>query len=219
MPGGRVSGPRIGARADLRRRALWLTLGLVAAGGLALNEMQPWHAPEPLPTPTPEPHAQDTRKLFDAAVVMLHARRYEEAATALHRVLAYAPKLPEAHVNMGFAMLGLSRLKEAHDFFEGATALAPSQANAYYGLALVHEARGDFASATGAMYTYAADAHVTLVPEAFPDAAQRDAFFDPLVTRLREQVAGTTNDPPAVTLMEAEIARLEGLRQAARLGT
>ncbi len=154
MPGGRVSGPRIGARADLRRRALWLTVGLVAAGGLALNEMQPWHAPEPLPAPAPEPHAQDTRKLFDAAVVMLHARRYEEAATALHRVLAYAPKLPEAHVNMGFAMLGLARLKEAHDFFEGATALAPSQANAYYGLALVHEARGDFASATGAMRTY-----------------------------------------------------------------
>jgi tetratricopeptide (TPR) repeat protein len=97
--------------------------------------MQPWHAPEP-PTPTPEPHAQDTRKRFDAAVVMLHARRYEEAATALHRVLAYAPKLPEAHVNMGFALLGLARLKEAHDFFEGATALAPTQANAYYGLAL-----------------------------------------------------------------------------------
>jgi len=157
-----VSGARIGAhagthartRTDLRRRALWLTLVLVAAGGLALHEMQPWHAPEPLPAAAPAPHAQDTRRLFDAAVVMLHARRYEEAATALHRVLAYAPKLPEAHVNMGFAMLGLARLKEAHDFFEGATALAPSQANAYYGLALVHEARGDFASATGAMRTY-----------------------------------------------------------------
>jgi hypothetical protein len=74
------------------------------------------------------------------------------------------------------------------------------------------------ASASGAMYTYPADAHVALVPDVFPDAARRDAFFDPLVTRLREQVAGTTNDPPAVALMEAEITRLEGLRQAARLG-
>lgn len=149
-----MSAPRPGARPDQRRRALWLTLGLVAAGGLALHEMQPWHAPEPVPSAAPAPHAQDTRRLFDAAVVMLHARRYEEAATALHRVLAYAPKLPEAHVNMGFAMLGLARLQEAHDFFEGASALAPGQANAYYGLALVHEARGDLAAATGAMRTY-----------------------------------------------------------------
>ncbi|NGM24365.1 hypothetical protein G3576_30535 [Roseomonas stagni] len=74
------------------------------------------------------------------------------------------------------------------------------------------------ASATGAMYAYPADTHVALVPQSFPDVTQRDAFFDPIIARLREQVSGTTNDAPAVTLMEAEIVRLEGLRQAARIG-
>jgi tetratricopeptide (TPR) repeat protein len=85
---------------------------------------------------------------------MLHARQYEPAAAALHRVLALEPTLPEAHVNMGFAMLGLQRLKEARDFFEGATALHATQANAYYGLALVSEAQGDLPLAIGAMRSY-----------------------------------------------------------------
>jgi tetratricopeptide (TPR) repeat protein len=141
-------------RPDQRRRALWLTLALVAAGGLALHAIESPHAPEAVSTPAAPPHAQETQRLFDAAVVMLHAKRYEDAATALHRVLQYAPKLPEAHVNMGFAMFGLQRHQEARDFFEGASALAPGQANAYYGLALVHEAQGDLALATGAMRSY-----------------------------------------------------------------
>jgi tetratricopeptide (TPR) repeat protein len=51
-------------------------------------------------------------------------------------------------------MLGLKRYDAARDFFEGAIALAPTQANAYYGLALVHEAQGDKALATGAMRSY-----------------------------------------------------------------
>lgn len=141
-------------RHDQRRRALGLTLALVAVGGLALHAGDRLHAPTAPPQAAALPHEAEVRRLFEAAVVMLHAKRHEEAVTALHRVLTYAPRMPEAHVNMGFAMLGLNRLKEARDFFEGATALAPMQANAYYGLALVHEARGDLASATGAMRSY-----------------------------------------------------------------
>ena len=141
-------------RRDQRRRALWITLALVGGGGLALHALDFLHAPQPVAAPPAMPHEAEVRRLFDAAVVMLHAKRHEEAATALHRVLTYAPRMPEAHVNMGYAMLGLQRLKEASDFFEGATALAPMQANAYYGLALVHEARGDLAAATGAMRSY-----------------------------------------------------------------
>jgi tetratricopeptide (TPR) repeat protein len=141
-------------RRDQRRRALWLTLALVSAGGLALQAIDALHAPEPVAAAPAPPHGAEIRRLFDAAVVMLHAKRHEEAAIALHRVLAYAPQMSEAHVNMGYAMLGLARLKEAREFFEGAMALAPMQANAYYGLALVHEAQGDLASATGAMRSY-----------------------------------------------------------------
>lgn len=102
----------------------------------------------------PVPHADEVRRRFDAAVVMLHARQYEHAATALHEVLRMAPTLTEAHVNMGYALIGLQRPREARDFFEGATALNPMQANAYYGLALAHEALGDRAAATGAMRSY-----------------------------------------------------------------
>jgi tetratricopeptide (TPR) repeat protein len=141
-------------RTDQRRNALLLTLALVAAGGSAIHAIDSPHAPAPAATPTAAPHASDTQRLFNAAVVMLHAKRYDDAATALHRVLTYAPKMPEAHVNMGFALLGLQRHQEARDFFEGATALAPTQANAYYGLALVHEAQGDLPLATGAMRSY-----------------------------------------------------------------
>lgn len=141
-------------RRDQRRRAVWLTLAMVAAGGAALHGLNTLHTPDPVAAAPAPPHAAEVQRLFEAAAVMLHAKRHEEAAAALHRLLAYAPRMPEAHVNMGYAMLGLKRLKEAGDFFEGATALAPMQANAYYGLALVHEARGDLAAATGAMRSY-----------------------------------------------------------------
>lgn len=129
-----------------------LTLALVLLLGAVL-ERRPAEPPAP-PAPPRLPHEAEVRRRFDEAVLMLHARQFEHAATALHRVLALAPTMPEAHVNMGFAMLGLGRAKEARDFFEGATALHPAQANAYYGLALAWEAAGDLAMATGAMRSY-----------------------------------------------------------------
>jgi tetratricopeptide (TPR) repeat protein len=100
------------------------------------------------------PHQAEVQRQFDRAVLLLHARQYEPAAAALHQVLRLAPTLTEAHVNMGYAMLGLQRLKEARDFFDSATALRPDQANAYYGLALAWEAAGDLPMATGAMRSY-----------------------------------------------------------------
>lgn len=140
-------------RVDRRLGAIVLTVLAIAGLGAWFE----WHDPAPataVSTPVPMPHAGEVRQRFDAAVVMLHAREYAHAATALHEVLRLAPTLPEAHVNMGFAMLGLQRVREAHDFFDGAMALNPSQANAYYGLALAHEAAGDLDLATGAMRSY-----------------------------------------------------------------
>jgi Flp pilus assembly protein TadD len=139
-------------RRDRRWLGLALTLGAIALGGVAFNAIESTHPP--VESAKPLPHDTEIKRLFDAAVVMLHARQYEHAATALHRVLAYAPKMPEAHANMGYALLGLERPREARAFFDAASALAPMQANAYYGLALVHDAEGDRAAATGAMRTY-----------------------------------------------------------------
>jgi tetratricopeptide (TPR) repeat protein len=96
----------------------------------------------------------ELRQRFDQAVVMLHAREYEHAVTALHRVLELAPAMPEAHVNMGYALLGLARADAARGFFESAIALRPAQANAYYGLALADEQRHDLSAALGGMRSY-----------------------------------------------------------------
>lgn len=85
---------------------------------------------------------------------MLHARQWDHAVTALHRLLELAPNMPEAHANMGFAMAGLENWTVARDFFEGSLALDPRQANAYYGLAMAMDALGDRAAARGAMRTY-----------------------------------------------------------------
>lgn len=91
---------------------------------------------------------------FQQAVVMLHAGQFEHAITALHRVIELDPRLPEAHVNMGYALLGLERYKAAHDFFMQATNLNPYQGNAYWGLSVAYERLENLPAALGAMRTF-----------------------------------------------------------------
>lgn len=91
---------------------------------------------------------------FTQGTAMLHAKRYDHALTAFHRVLQLDPALPEAHVNAGFALLGLERHEAARGFFAAAIELRPGQVNAYYGLALVLEKMNDLPGARGAMRTY-----------------------------------------------------------------
>jgi tetratricopeptide (TPR) repeat protein len=138
-----------GVRRDRRRLGALLTLAMVLAGGALFQAMSPVHEVPGAAAPRDE-----LRERFEQAALMLHAKQYEHAVTALHRVLELAPRLPEAHVNMGFALLGLKRHAAARDFFESATVLRPEQANAYYGAALAHEALGDADLAIGAMRSY-----------------------------------------------------------------
>jgi tetratricopeptide (TPR) repeat protein len=91
---------------------------------------------------------------FQQGVAMLRLGEHAHAITALHRVLELAPTLPEAHVNMGFAMLGAGRAKEARDFFAGALALRSGQANAHYGTALAADALGEREAAIEAIHRY-----------------------------------------------------------------
>jgi Flp pilus assembly protein TadD len=150
-------------RRDVRPRAMALALVCVVLGGAALA----WYGSrEDGRLADPRAHADSMRQAeFDArfrqAVVMLHAKQYEHAVTALHRLLEIAPQVPEVHVNMGFALFGLKRYAAARDFFAGATGLRPAQANAYYGLAVSLDALGDRPGALGAMRTFV---HLT-VPE------------------------------------------------------
>lgn len=116
-----------------------------AASGRPLQDVQS-HATDQ--------RARETRERFDQAVLMLHAKQYEHAVAALQRVLVLAPRLPEAHVNLGFAWLGLRDALAAEAAFRRAIELKPAQANAYYGLAMALEQRADLPAALGAMRSY-----------------------------------------------------------------
>jgi tetratricopeptide (TPR) repeat protein len=109
--------------------------------------------------PTPAEHARQMQKdevarRFEQGVVMLHAKDYQHALTAFHRVLEIDPNMPEAYVNAGYALLGMGDAKAAADFFDSATVLRPNQLNAYFGLGEALAALGDKLGALQAMETY-----------------------------------------------------------------
>lgn len=141
--------------------AVVLTLGFVVVIGSAIQFWASWERAPARMDPRADPHGHivqarsaEVATRFEQAVMMLHAKQYEHALTALHRVLELAPRMPEAHVNMGFALVGLGRYDAARDFFTSAIELRPGQANAYYGLGVALEALGDLRGATGAMRSY-----------------------------------------------------------------
>lgn len=155
-------------RRDPRRRAAVLTVLLVAAGGALVQRLSPTGGGGDDATVTdatvPDAaravagtRAEDdggVRELFGRAVASLQARRHADAARVLEEILRRAPHLPEAHVNMGFAQLGLGEHARAARFFESAIDLRPAQANAYFGLAEALEVTGDLRGARGAMRAY-----------------------------------------------------------------
>lgn len=136
-------------RKDLRTRVLAATVAGILLAGILIA-----FVPGPGPRGA-HPHAKEIDQRFQQGVMMLHAKQYEHALTAFHRVLTLDPKMPEAHVNAGFALLGMNDAAAARAFFEGAIALRKEQLNAYYGLAVAHEKLGDLGAARGAMRTYA----------------------------------------------------------------
>jgi tetratricopeptide (TPR) repeat protein len=142
-------------------RRLWAGAALAAAFAL-LSNVQPVAPPQRgadalVTTQVAHADAQRAREIrerFEQGVLMLHAKRYDEAATALQRVLVLAPHLPEAHVNLGFAWLGLQQPQQAERAFQTAIGIRADQANAYYGLAMALEQRNDLEPALGAMRSY-----------------------------------------------------------------
>jgi hypothetical protein len=144
-------GPR-----DVRFRALAITATLVLAGGLVLELLPEMPAVGAMKA---DGHVAEKRKAeielrFSQGVVMLHAKEYDHALAAFHRVIELAPQMPEAYVNTGYALLGLGKFAAARDFFDEATNLRHDQINGYYGLALALEGTGDFFGAMQAMEVY-----------------------------------------------------------------
>lgn len=153
----RVSAP-VADRSDRRFVVVGLTAGVILAGGAAVSllpgsgvtsadAVRPAHE-------KPASEAAELASRFASAVELLRSGQHERAAIALHGVLVLAPEMPEAHVNMGYALLGMKRHEAARGFFEAASALRPSQANAYYGMAVALEQLHDLPGAVGAMRTY-----------------------------------------------------------------
>jgi Flp pilus assembly protein TadD len=101
-----------------------------------------------------EKKRKEVDQRFQQGVVMLHAKQYDHALTAFHRVIELAPEMPEAYVNTGFALLGKGEFRAAADFFDEATTLRRDQINAYYGLALALAGQGNLRGAVEAMRTY-----------------------------------------------------------------
>jgi Flp pilus assembly protein TadD len=133
----------------------WLSSG--GSAGPAGSSARDYQAPRPplerRNSPLGSSEAEIARR-FSEGVAMLHTKQYAQAASAFHGVLARAPRMPEAHVNMGYALIGLGRHGMARDFFESAIAIRPSQSNAYYGLAVALEELGDLTGAARAMRAF-----------------------------------------------------------------
>ncbi|TWO81052.1 hypothetical protein CBW56_05430 [Denitratisoma oestradiolicum] len=144
-----------GPRVDVRPFALGLTLLLLVGGGWLLGGVDGnLYRGGSLAGHVAERKGAEIEARFQQGVIMLHARQYEHALAAFHRVLELAPEMPEAHVNIGYALLGMRKYAAARDFFDAATELRNDQINAYYGLAVALEGTGDVAGALGAMRTY-----------------------------------------------------------------
>lgn len=160
-----ISQPAVGKTST--SKALLFTLGIALIGGIAIQTLpntayivaSVQRTAPPITAENRANHAQtkieeEIKQRFNQGVLMLHAKQYEHALTAFHRVLQLAPEMPEAYVNTGYTMMGLGRYNVARDFFESAITLRTNQLNAYYGLAEALEAMNDLPGAIGAMRTY-----------------------------------------------------------------
>ena len=138
-------------RIDKRFTVIPAILAVTVAAGFLLRSIEPQGEAVAVQAET------DMRLLhqqFQQAVALLQHGEYDYAVQGFHDVLKIAPDMPEAHVNMGFALLGLEEYEAARSFFDTATNLRPGQTNAYYGLAVAHEGLGDLRQAVAAMRAY-----------------------------------------------------------------
>lgn len=138
-----------GKRRDVRLPALAATLLLTLASGLLIQ-----HWPSGPTLVPPSAAERELQQRFSLAAQLLAARHYQEAVDALHALMLQAPQMPEVHVNMGYALLGLEKHERARDFFATAIELRSTQMNAYYGLAVALEGMGDLPGAVAAMHAY-----------------------------------------------------------------
>jgi len=141
------------ARMDKRRAVIPLMLGATFVAGFLLYGVTDT-ADTAAAARVDGARERLVRERFEQAVALLQHGEYDYAMRGFHGVLELAPDLPEAHVNMGYALLGLEQYDAARSFFDTASNLRPEQANAYYGMAVAFEGLGDLRQAAITMRTF-----------------------------------------------------------------
>lgn len=107
-----------------------------------------------VPAESRDDHNGDFGTYFRTGVHLLQVDRPAEAATYFEKALELRPAQPEAHVNLGYALLGTGDYRRAEKSFQTALDYRPEQVNAYFGWAESLEALGDLGGALGAMRTF-----------------------------------------------------------------
>jgi tetratricopeptide (TPR) repeat protein len=93
-------------------------------------------------------------KLFNDGVAYMRAGKLHEAIIVFETARKRQPKIPEVPVNLGYAHLAAKNYPAALANFEQALTIAPRQVNAYYGLAIALQGKGELEAAISAMNTY-----------------------------------------------------------------
>ncbi len=76
-----------------------------------------------------------------------HIGDAEKAIECFQLALRHRPDFVKAFINLGFALYSLGQLDEANEAFQRAKVLEPDNSDAVFGIAAVHEKRGEFQQA------------------------------------------------------------------------
>jgi tetratricopeptide (TPR) repeat protein len=91
--------------------------------------------------------AQDTEAIFNRGSANLKAKKYEACVSDFKAYIAYVPKAPGAHFNLGLCYLELQKHSDAVTAFREATRLKPDYYNAFVLLANELDTSGFYADA------------------------------------------------------------------------
>jgi tetratricopeptide (TPR) repeat protein len=154
-----------------------------------------------------------------------HRAPLEEAAARFRAALRIKPDIPEAHNNLGTALMRLGRLDEALPAYQRAVALSPDAAEVRYNIGLLLERMGRYEEAVTHLREAVrlnpayVDAHVTL-----GNALQSLGRFDEAVAAYREAIRLAPGNPRAHLNLGTALGRMGladeaagALREALRL--
>jgi tetratricopeptide (TPR) repeat protein len=91
--------------------------------------------------------AQDTEAIFNRGSANLKAKKYEACVSDFKAYIAYEPKSPGAHYNLGMCYLELQNHTDAIKAFREATRLKPDYYNAYVFLGNELDTSGSYSAA------------------------------------------------------------------------